>query len=126
MRYLYYHLWQDFSGSKEENMPALYSMLLLSLIHNANLATMLVIFNHFYRIWPQNMQRNEIVTYSLFPSVGLMVIGYFLFYKKRNEIEEKYKNESKAKRRIGIILAYVYMIGSFVLVYVASQMFPVK
>jgi len=101
-------------------------MLVLSLIHFANVISFLGVVNHYYRIELFYLKKADIMVYSPILSFILMVIGYFLFYKKRNEIEEKYKNESKAKRRIGIILAYVYMFGSFILVYALSQAFPVK
>lgn len=126
MKYTYYHIWHTGPISKEENMPALYTMIVLSLIHFTNIIVILSVVNYYYRIELFYLKKTDIMVYSPILSFILMVIGYFLFYKKRNEIEEKYKNESKAKRRIGIILAYVYMFGSFILVYALSQAFPVK
>jgi hypothetical protein len=55
-----------------------------------------------------------------------MTIDYFLLYKKRDKIAEKYKNERKLSKILGIVLLYTYMIGSFILVYALSQVFPVK
>jgi hypothetical protein len=56
----------------------------------------------------------------------MLTINYFILYKKREEIAAKYNSENKKKKIIGTILLYSYIVGSFILVYAISRLFPLK
>lgn len=126
MQYIYYKLWRDFTGIVKEDIPALYSMMWLSVIHSVNLLSVLVIVNHFYRLKILYWSKSETTVYCSIILLFMIAINYFLLYKKREAIAEKYRNENKLMKILGIVILYVYMIGSFTLVYVLSQIYPLS
>lgn len=126
MKYIYYKLWQDFTGNVRDNTPAFLSMLWLSFIQCTNIIAFLILINHYQKLKIFYLNKNELVTYSSVFALCMITLNYFLFYKKRELIAIKYKNESKRMKIIGTILLYVYMVGSFILVYAVSKTFPVK
>ena len=126
MKWIYYKLWQDFTGGRKDNSPALYSMMWLSCIQCVNVLTLVVFLSHFFKFNIILLTHNKIVGYSSILAISIMILNFFLLYKKRKAISEKYKNESNRLKIIGFILLYIYMIGSFVLAYAISQVFPMK
>ncbi len=117
MRYLYYRLWQLFTRIKTNDMPATNAMIFLSMCIFANVATVHILLDHF-SIVKINMD-SRFAVYSFTVPLGLLIlsINYFLLYKYRNKLHEKYKNESKKQKILGNILLVIYIIGSFALVF---------
>jgi uncharacterized membrane protein SirB2 len=72
------------------------------------------------------LSENELIIFSIVLSLSMFTINYFLLYKKREEIAAKYNSENKKKKIIGTILLYSYIVGSFILVYAISRLFPLK
>lgn len=99
-------------------------MMWLSVIHSVNLLSVLVVVNHFYRLKILYWSKGETTVYCSIILLFMIAINYFLLYKKREAIAEKYRNENKLMKILGIVILYVYMIGSFTLVYVLSQIYP--
>ncbi len=126
MKYLYFKLWQDFTGQIKDNTPALYAMMWLSCINCVYLIAFMVLTNHFIKLKLLYVSKNELIIYSSILSLIVMLLNYFLLYKKRESIAEKYSNESKHNNILGKILLYLYMIGAFVIVYIISKTFPIK
>jgi len=126
MKYLYYKLWQDFTGRVKNNTPALYSMFWLSFIQSVNVMTFIVFLNHFIYLKLDRLAKDDIIIYSSILGLLMMVLNYFYLFKKREAIYLKYKEEKKQFKIVGLILLYVYMIGTFILAYLVSQVFPVK
>ena len=124
MRYLYYKIYQDFKRIKTNDTPATNAMFLLSMIHIANVATVHILINHFFNIKLGFATTNELRLFAVSLSVIIMIINYFLLYKKREEIWEKYKNESKHRSRIGYAILILYIIVSAVLIYSAGSRYP--
>jgi hypothetical protein len=126
MKYLYYKLWQDFTGNVKDNSPAFYSMMWLSVVQSANVLAFLGWLNYYYKIKVFYMNKHDLILYSSVFISFIIAINYFLLFKKRINIANKFKGESMRMKITGTILLYIYMVGSFVLVYIVSQVFPVK
>lgn len=124
MKYLYYKLWQDFRRVKTNDTPATNAMIMISVFNGINIITLMILADYFLQIQKYTVSRSEIYTFSTILGLSVMGINYFLLYKKRDAITEKYKGESKTMSRIGFFLVYFYMIGSFFLVYFVSKKFP--
>jgi len=126
MKYLYYKMWQDFTGVVKGNSPAVGAMIWLSVILGVNIYTLQKALEYCLNITFFNFikTKNELILSGVFFFLSLMIINYFLLYKKREKISEKYKNESKIKSRIGLLFLYIYMIGSFFLIYFVSEILP--
>ncbi len=126
MKYLYYKLWQDFTGIVKDNSPPFGAMIWLSVVQGVNIGAILVLIKHYFNIEYTLDSKNEVLLFATLVCLILYIINYFLLYKKREEIAEKYKSESKFKSRIGLILLYLYMIGSFFLIYFVSTRFSIQ
>jgi len=124
MKYLYYKLYQDFKRIKTNDTPATNAMIFLSIIQGVNLATVQIIINHFFHIKIDFFSKNEIILFAIILGLILYVINYFLIYKKRKEIYEKYMNETKIQNRIGYVVLIIYIIGSAALVYFVGSRYP--
>jgi hypothetical protein len=126
MRYFYYRIINTFSKIPTNDTPALNAMLLLSCIICTNIITLLVLINHFVRIDLLYLDKNGLLFFSTVFSICMFIANYFLLYRKRTSITEKFKDQTKKAKVIGSILLWIYIIGSFVLVYAISKIFPVK
>lgn len=126
MRYFYYRLWKNFSKIPTNDTPALNAMILLSCILCTNIIALLLCANHYIKLNILYKSKNDIIIISTIFALGMFAINYYLLYKKKDLIAEKYKNESERMKIIGTILLYLYMIASFILVYAISKIFPVS
>jgi purine-cytosine permease-like protein len=125
MKYLYYKNFQIFRKIKTNDTPEFNAMIILSVCQYVNILTLLVFFNHFFiGLQKPILSRSEIVYYSFASAFVIMFINYFLLYKKREKICEKYKNESKIKSMLGYVIFLIYIIGTAALVYIISSKYP--
>ena len=124
MKYIYYKIFQSFRRIKTNDTPATNAMLLISGIECVNILTLLLVFNHFLNTKLNFNAKNEILLYPSILCVVIFTHNYFLLYKKREEICERYKNENKTHSRIGFVFLLIYIIGSFVFVYFIGTTFP--
>lgn len=125
MKYLYYKLYKSLKSVKTNDTPATNAMFLLSIIHFVNTATVLILLNHFFSIKIKLVSKNEIVIFAFVIMSLIYTFNYFLLYKKREEIYEKYKNESINQSRIGYIILILYVIVSGVLLYLFGSNYPI-
>ncbi len=115
MKYLYYHLWRLLSKIKTNNMPATNAMILISSFQFLNLLLIYIFIKYYSLITIDFDSKLDIYIFSILLGVVVYTINYFYLYKKRNNLFEKYKNESKRRRTIGVILLVFYGLGSFIL-----------
>ena len=125
MRYFYYRIFNAFSKIPTNDTPAFNAMILLSCIILTNLITLLFLLNHFVKINLLYLNKSGLTIFSAVLYICIIIVNYFLLYKKRIIISEKFKNQTKRGKIFGIILFWIYLIGSFTLVYVISKIFPV-
>jgi uncharacterized membrane-anchored protein len=125
MRYFYYRIFNGFSKIPTNDSPALNAMILLSCIICTNIITLLVLLNHFVRINLLYLDRSGLIFCATVLSICMFITNYFLLYRKRTSISEKFKDQTKKAKVVGSILLWIYIIGSFVLVYTISKIFPV-
>ena len=124
MKYLYYKLYHSLKRVKTNDTPATNAMILLSMIHTANVATVQILLNHFFSIKIKLVSKDEIIVFAISLGLVLYAINYFQLYKKREEIYEKYKNESKQQSRIGYAILILYAIGSATILYIVGSNYP--
>ena len=124
MKYLYFKLYHCLKSVKTNNTPAINAMFLLSMVHAANVGSIQMLLNHFFRIKINFASKSEIVEFAILLGLVLYAINYLLLYKKLNEIEEKYRNESKIQSRIGYALLILYFIVSATIVYFVGSKYP--
>ncbi|HAH22527.1 MAG TPA: hypothetical protein DCL77_01965 [Prolixibacteraceae bacterium] len=124
MKYLYYKLYNNLKSVKTNDTPATNAMFLLSMIHIANVVTVDILLNHFFGIKIKLVSKDEVIAFAILVGIIVMSIDYFLFYKKRERIYEKYKNETKYQSRVGYAILIVYAIVSAVLPYLLSSKYP--
>jgi hypothetical protein len=125
MKYLYYKLYKSLKRVKTNDTPATNAMFLLSLIHFANFATLLILLNHFFKIKITLASKNEIITFAFIIMAIIYTFNYFLLYKKREKIYEKYKIESINQSRVGNAILVLYVIVSVVLLYLFGSKYPI-
>jgi len=126
MKYLYFKLWQNLKRIKTNDMPATNAIFLISMVIFANIATIHVLLNQILTINLNLGSKNAIILFAISLCLSIMILNYFLLYKKRDQISERYKNESKTQSRIGNILLILYALGSFALVYFFGSRFPLR
>ena len=126
MGYIYYRLWQSLLKVPTNDTPATNALILLGVVQSCNILVIAGVINHFYKLKYFYLDKQNGIICSAVIVVFCYIIDYFLLYKKRDLLAERYKNETKGKKIIGEILTFVYIIGSFSLVYVTSQIFPVR
>lgn len=124
MKYLYFKIWQCFKRIPTNDTPATNAMILVSIMHFANLATVQVLINHFFQTKIELDSKNEMILFSALVGVIIYLINYFLLYKKREKIFEKYKNENKTRSRRGYIILILYILTSFALVFYFGSKWP--
>lgn len=124
MKYLYYKLWQTFKRIKTNDTPATNAMILLSCVQGVNLLILQILIKHIFQIEIKFVSKDAIMLFAALVGIALMTINYFILYKKREEIYDNYKNESKNKSWIGFIFLLFYIFGSAALVYVVGSNFP--
>lgn len=124
MRYLYYKLYQCLKKVKTNDTPATNAMILLSMIHSLNIAFVQVLLNHFFNLKFKLASKNEIIAFAISLGLIIYIINYFHLYKKREEICEKFKNETAMQSIIGYFVLILYGIGSAALLYIFSSKYP--
>lgn len=121
MRYLYFKLYQLFRKVKTNITPATNAMILMSVFQTINLLTLLYLLEHYYDINFSFKINSELDIFPVFVCIPLYGINYLFLYKYREEIWQRYINESQIKNIFGIIVLCLYFIISFILVYLASS-----
>ena len=94
------------------------------MIQGANVATIQALLNHFFHVKIKLGSRNEVILFAILLGLVLYFINYFQLYKKREEICERYKNESKTQSRIGYAVLLFYIFGSAALIYLVGSKYP--
>ncbi len=126
MKYLYYKLCQDFKRVKSNDTPFFSALLVMCMMHNANIATLYILYCHFFNVKSQFDSKNQIILFGVIQILIIFVVDYFLLYKNKVVLSEKYKYESKKKGIIGYILLFLYIIVSLFLVYIVGSNYPIR
>ena len=124
MKYLYYHLWQSFTKIKTNDTPEYNSMFLISVAQFFNIDLIIKLLNMCYPdsdtfklLQMSDLSKTEIRIYAVVVGITLFIINYFYLVKPRYKIKKKFENETKRQRIIGIILSYVYFLGSIIITF---------
>lgn len=124
MKYIYYKLYHNLKRIKTNDSPATNAMILLSMIHMTNVVTIHILINHFFNIKIKLLSKNEVITFAFLSGIIIYTFNYFLFCKKREEIYEKYRNESIYQSKIGYAILILYIFGSAWLLYYFGSKYP--
>lgn len=123
MKYLYYHLWQSLIKIKTNDTPEYNSMILISIAQVFNFHLIYIILSLYFDIdikfdIIQNIMRfdkNEIKIYESIIGIFMFTFNYFYLVKSRKKLENKYINETKKQKTIGILFSYIYIFGSILI-----------
>ena len=117
MKYLYYTLWQLFKLIKTNDMPATNAMIFISLCQMMNLATVQILISHFFSLDLVFSSNSITFLFSALIGTILLVVNYFILYKKKGLLDKKYKNDTRRQKANRIIILSFYTLGSFFLVF---------
>jgi hypothetical protein len=118
-REIFYWIYVYMSNSKTNKTPAISSYALLSLLLGFNIITIYILFTYFFKI---SISFNDKTTFFLALGIGIIAYtsSYFCFYSKRNEIILKYDKLQKGRKIKGQIFSFMYVIISFVGLFVCG------
>jgi hypothetical protein len=120
MRYFYYRIYQLLKQVKSNNTPALNALLLLGLIQTINIATILSIIKIFTKI---EIGKQQITIGGLAISIILLITEFKTLFRKKDEIFEQYKNETKEEIQRGTVCILLYIIISVAIFFVIVETF---
>ena len=126
MQYLFYRLWQLMKGGPSENQAAFGSLTILSIIQVENLATFEMLLHHFFDIGLILNNRNEVMLYSLLPTLSVLIFNIFYLFRRRAKIEQKFNNESKLQIKLGNFMLFLYFVLSFALLVFFGNTYPIS
>ncbi len=124
MRYLYYRLWQILKRMPTNDTPATNAMILLSIFQGVNIVTIQLLVNHYFDIRIKVQSEIEAIIFPCAIGLVLYLINYFYLYSGRQKLHEKYKDESRIRSIIGLIVLAFYIIISGMLVYYFGSRYP--
>ena len=126
MEYLFYRLWQLLIGKSEEDMPPFGSMMIFWTLVVFNLRTIELLIHHFYNIGFTLKDRDEVILYSLVPTLSILIFNIFYLFRRRNKIKLKYENETKLQKLIGNIFLFTYGILSIIIFFIVGNAYPIR
>lgn len=94
-------------------MPATNAMIFLTLWQSLNVVLIYVLVEQYSTLNIKVKAISEVYFFSIILFLILTILNYFFLYKKRIELYNKYKNDSKKQRTVGIIIMALYIFGSF-------------
>ncbi len=102
------------------------SFLLISTLVFYNILTIVMLFSYVFNInirAPYVQENSHLI--GIVTGVSVVFILYFVLYRRRNEIIEKYNRLAVGRRRLGMLLFWLYCILSCFLVFgVGINLFP--
>lgn len=113
MKYLYYTFWQLLNKIKTNDTPATNAMLLISLCQILNIVAVYFIICLITNVEVIDFPKSTLYIFSALIGSIFFFINYFVLYKKRDVLVNKYKNETPKQRSRGRILLGLYFFGSF-------------
>ena len=126
MEYLFYRLWQLLIGKSEEDMPPFGSMMIFWMLFVLNIRTIELLIHHFCDFGYTPKDKNGIILYSLLPISIVLIFNIFYFFRRRNKIKLKYKNESELKKKVGNVILFTYGILSIVVFFIVGNTYPIE
>jgi Na+/H+ antiporter NhaD/arsenite permease-like protein len=115
MKYIYYRLWKLLSKIPTNDQPATNALIILTTFEMANVSTVRIILNYYYGEIVSEFYSRMLV-YAVIPYLIVFLINYFYLYVDREILDIVYKDETKTKRRIGMIWLFGYAIVTILLI----------
>jgi len=118
-REIYYWIFIFQSSIKTNKTPAFNSYVLICILQAFNIGTFYIISAYLLKI-------SISIDWGLVNYLGiglallLYIINYFLLYAKREEIFEQYQKLTKGRRITGKIYSFLYIVLSFVALFVTG------
>jgi len=126
MKYLYYTLWQLFKKIKTNDTPATNAMIFISLCQMLNLFAVYVFFILIANKEIIALPKSTVLIYSASTGSIVLLINYFVLYKGREALDNKYKNETKKQKCTGRVFLGLYFLGSTFLAFYLGIMGSMK
>ena len=114
--YVFYSLYKFIliTPSKEE-LPGHTASLLLALVLAFNVVLLNEILLKYDVVFLDKLMENNVFYMGIFVVSLVLCLAVYVLHKKYLKIAEKYDQESKRQKIIKMSLAWLYIIGSFVL-----------
>lgn len=117
MKIVYYWMMHYISKIKSNEMPKFNAYLLVCAMLFANLGSLFVVIKYLFDIEDNILSKQDTIRLGIGIGVIVMIINYFILYKKRNDIEVTYNLVSSKKRMISKVAFWIYSLCSFPLFY---------
>lgn len=120
MKGLYYSIYTFYTTIiLEKEIPVFYSAGMISVLFSLNFTTIMnIITVKYFLIEIQQYSLNISIVFN----VILLIIFYLYFKKKQDYIFLRYKNKSMIKKRIYYFLSALYIVLTFVLFFLSSNL----
>ena len=125
MKYLYYTLWQLLKLIRTNDTPATNAMLLISVCQMLNLLTAYFFINFYANVTGVILQKTTIVIICTAIGSIVYLINYFFLYKRREALDNKFRNETGKQRTTGRIVLGLYFFGTFFLAFYFGAKFSI-
>lgn len=108
---LFYWMYRFINRNKSNQNPELNAFFLITMLEGINIATLWGIIYHYLGfVIPQNSV--SFIFFSL--AIVLLILNYFLLYKKAKEISQKIELFSLKRKKFGKILFVFYNLFTFI------------
>lgn len=113
---LYYWMYYHLCKIKTNDTPALNAYIIISVLQGFNIGTIYIIAAYFLKV-DTSTDRNTALYMGLSLIAVLYLINYFLLYRKRETIFQKYESASPKRKTKGMIYFWLYVVLSLVILF---------
>ena len=115
---LYYWMYFYVSKVKTNKTPAFNAYVLICFLNGVNIETFFIFINYNLKLGGEKF--NAFYVGGGLAAV-LYIINYFLLYKQRKDIFDKYNKLQQRRRIKGQIYFWMYVVLSFIIFYIAVE-----
>jgi hypothetical protein len=118
MRYFYYLIYNALTKVISNDTPALNALILSVALQAMNILSVFCIINYFIKLHFENKQ---VIPGAVSLYLILLILNYIYLFRKRDQIIERYKHESKAKKTRGSIYLLSYIVITITVFFVLGE-----
>ncbi|NVO04091.1 MAG: hypothetical protein HXX09_15450 [Bacteroidetes bacterium] len=110
----YYWIYKSHKNTRTNDTPATTSLVMLTILEGINVLSFLFLFQYFFQY---NFSSDFMLLIAITVYIVLILIGYFFFYKKRDEIVQNHENKSQKQKLWSKISFWIYIGATFFIFY---------
>lgn len=116
---VYYWIYTNFRNTKTNDTPAITSLVMLTILEGINLASIIYLLKFLLKL---KFSGDFALILGLSVYSILIIIGYFIFYRKRDEIVQNHENKTPRQKLWSKIFFWIYIIVTCVVFYIAGKL----